>query len=171
MARESSEKKTKEPKPEYIQVAFDTPRRYHWSTGKYLGKFYTEAKENKRIVGNRCPECREIWLPPTAVCPKCKVDMGWDWVELPQTGTVTQYTYLVYPLWDPHYGEKWANPYASGIIQLDDGSYYRHFLEERDKDKLRVGMRVQAVWKEGYDERGQGPADILYFKSIEDQEV
>jgi len=168
MARESSEKKTEESTPEYIQVAFNTPRRYHWSTGKYLGKFYTEAKENMRIVGNRCPECKEIWLPPTVVCPKCKVDMGWDWVELPQTGTVTQYTYLVYPLWDPHYGEKWANPYPSGIIRLDDGSYYRHFLGERDKDKLRVGMRVQAVWEEDYDERGQGPADILYFKSIED---
>ena len=168
MARESSEKKTKGSTPEYIRVAFDNPRRYHWSTGKYLGKFYAEAKENKRIVGNRCPKCREIWLPPTPVCPKCKVDMGWDWVELPQKGTVIQYTYLVYPLWDPHYGEKWANPYPSGIIQLDDGTYYRHFLGETDKDKLRVGMRVQAVWKEDYDERGQGPNDILYFKTIED---
>ncbi len=168
MARESPEKKAKESKPEYIQAAFNTPRPYNWSTGKYLGKFYAEAKESKKIVGNRCPKCREIWLPPTVVCPKCKVDMGWDWVELPQTGTVTQYTYLVYPLWDPHYGEKWANPYPSATILLDNGVYYRAFLEETDKDKLKVGMRVQAVWKEDYEERGQGPADILYFRTIEE---
>jgi len=25
---------------------------------------------------------------------------------------------------------------------------------------------VQAVWKEDYNERGQGPNDILYFKEI-----
>jgi len=166
VAKKSPEKTAEEQEPEYIQIEFDLPRHYNWSTGKYLGHFYAEAKENKKIVGNRCPKCKEIWLPPTPVCPKCKVDMGWDWVELSQTGTVFQYTYLVFPLWDPHYGEHWANPYASGIILLDNGVFYRHWLEEQDKEKLREGMRVEAVWKEDYDERGLGPGDILYFKEI-----
>jgi uncharacterized OB-fold protein len=166
MAKESTKKKAEESKPEYIQIKYDLPRRYDWSTGKYLGHFYAEAKENKKITGNRCPKCKEVWLPPTPVCPKCKVDMGWNWVELPQTGTVYQYTYLVFPLWDPHYGEKWANPYPSAIILLDNGVFYRHFLEETDTEKLKVGTRVQAVWKENYEERGQGPGDILYFKEI-----
>jgi uncharacterized OB-fold protein len=167
VVKKTPEKTPKEePKPEYIRIKFDLPRRYDWSTGKYLGHFYAEAKENKKIMGTRCPKCKEIYLPPTPVCPKCKVDMGWDWVELPQTGTVYQYTYLVFPLWDPHYGERWANPYASAIIELDNGFYYRHFLEEQDKEKLKEGMRVKAVWKEDYNERGQGPGDILYFKEI-----
>ena len=167
MAKESTSKKAEAKEPEHIRVKFDMPRPYDWSTGRYLGHFYAEAKENKKIVGNRCPKCKEIWLPPTPVCPKCKVDMGWDWVEMPQTGEVYQYTYLVMPLWDPHYGEKWANPHPSAIILLDNGVFYRHWLEETDKDKLKVGMRVQAVWKEDYDERGQGPGDILYFRTIE----
>jgi len=166
MARKSRRKAKEGSEPEHIAIRIALPRRYNWSTGKYLGRFYTEAKENKKIVGNRCPKCKEIWLPPTLVCPKCKVEMGWDWVELPQTGTVYQYTYLVYPLWDPHYGERWANPYPSAIILLDNGVFFRHWLEETDKDKLRVGARVQAVWKEKYEERGQGPQDILYFKEI-----
>ena len=80
MAGESSQKKAKKPTLEYIQVAFDTPRRYDWSTGKYLGKFYAEAKENGRIVGNRCPKCREIWLPPTPVpLPTGMSGMGRLW--------------------------------------------------------------------------------------------
>ncbi len=166
VAEKSTEKTAEKPKPEYIQVKSDMPRRYDWSTGKYLGHFYAEAKENKKIVGNRCPKCKDIWLPPTVVCPKCKVEMGWDWVELPQTGTVFQYTYLVFPLWDPHYGEKAAKPYPSAIIELDNGVFYRYWLEEQDKERLREGMRVQAVWKEDYNERGQGPSDILYFKEI-----
>ena len=31
---------------------------------------------------------------------------------------VMQYTYLVYPLWDPHYGEKFANPHPNAMILL-----------------------------------------------------
>ncbi len=170
MGKQSSGKKVEESSPEYIHVKFNTPRPYRWSTGKYLGKAYKEAKENKRMVGNRCPKCKEILWPPVAVCGRCKVEAGEDWVELPQTGTVIQYTYLVFPMWDPHYGEKWTNPYPSAIIALDGdlGVYHRASLEETDKDKLRVGMRVQAVWKENEEERGEGMGDILYFRTIEE---
>jgi len=91
MAKESMKKKAEG--PEYIRIKYNAHRPYDWSTGKYLGKVYAEAKENKKLVGNRCPQCKDIWLPPTPVCPKCKIDMGWDWVELPQTGTLYQYTY------------------------------------------------------------------------------
>ena len=163
MAKKSSKRK----KPEYISIPFDAPRKYRWSTGKYIGRTYREAKDNKKLVANRCVKCKEVLWPPVQVCGRCKVEAGEDWVELSQTGTVMQYTYLVYPLWDPHYGEKWANPHPSAIILLDNGVFYRHWLEETDKDKLKVGMRVQAVWKEDYDERGQGPGDILYFRTIE----
>ncbi|NQT72376.1 MAG: OB-fold domain-containing protein [Chloroflexi bacterium] len=154
--------------PEYIIVNIDTPRKYNWSTGKYLGHVYAEAKENKKLVGNKCPKCKAIMWGPTIVCPKCKVETGWEWEELPETGTVTQYTYLVFPLWDPHYGERWANPHPSGTILLENGVYQRHFLEETDPEKLKVGMRVQAVWKEDYDERGLGMQDVPYYRTIEE---
>jgi uncharacterized OB-fold protein len=49
---------------------------------------------------------------------------------------------------------------------LDNGVFYRYWLEEQDKEKLKEGMRVEAVWKEDYNERGLGPGDILYFKEI-----
>lgn len=154
--------------PEYIMVNVDTPRKYNWSTGRYVGKVYAEAKENKRLMGNTCPECGEIMWWPTIVCPKCKVDTGWEWEELPETGTVMQYTYLVYPFWDPHYGARGANRYPTGIIMLDNGVCQRHWLEETDPKKLKEGMRVRAVWKEDYDERGLGMQDVLYYRTIEE---
>ena len=55
MAKESPKKKVDE--PEYIRINYNAPRPYNWSTGKYLGKVYAEAKENKKLVGNRCPQC------------------------------------------------------------------------------------------------------------------
>lgn len=155
---------------EYFSVDFDTPRIYQWSTGKYLGRLFKEALENKKMVANRCCKCKEILWPPSQVCGRCKVEAGEDWVELPQTGTVRQYTYLVFPLWDPHYGEKFANPYPNATIELDDGTYIRHFLEETDTDKLKEGMRVKAVWRED-SERGEGTNDILYYRTIEEEEA
>ena len=51
------------------------------------------------------------------------------------------------------------------MILLDDGVYIRHFLEETDQKKLKVGMRVKAVWREDH-ERGEGTADVKYFRTI-----
>lgn len=163
MAKKSS--KEEEKKPEYITVRIDVPRKYRWSTGKYIGRTYKEAQENRKIVANRCGTCNHVLWPPMPVCGRCKVEAGENWVELPQMGTVMQYTYLVYPLWDPHYGEKFANPYPNAMILLDDGTYIRHFLEETDVNKLKVGMRVEAVWRED-GERGEGMSDVKYFRTI-----
>ena len=152
---------------EYFTVVFDRPRKYKWSTGKYMGKTYKEALENKKLVANRCQKCKQVLWPPVQVCGRCKVEAGEDWVELPQTGKVLQYTFLVFPLWDPHFGEKLATPYPNAMIELDDGTIIRHFLEETDTEKLKEGMRVQAVWKER-EERGEGTQDVKFFRTIEE---
>jgi uncharacterized OB-fold protein len=152
---------------EYITVVFDRPRKYKWSTGKYMGMTYKEALENKKLVSNRCQKCKKVLWPPVQVCGRCKVEAGEDWVELPQTGTVLQYTFLVFPMWDPHFGEKLATPYPNAMIELDDGTIIRHFLEETDTEKLKDGMRVQAVWKER-EERGEGTSDVKFFRTIEE---
>lgn len=154
-------------KPEYLSVSYDKPRVYRWSTGKYLGKLYKEAKENKRLVTNRCPKCKELLWPPQAVCGRCKVEAGEDWVVMSDKGTVIQYTYLVYPLWDPHYGEKIAEQYPIAVIHLDNGVYLIRHLEEKDTKKLKVGMRVQIVWHDDA-QRGRGLNDIKYFRTIEE---
>ena len=52
------------------------------------------------------------------------------------------------------------------MIELDDGTIIRHFLEEPDESKLKEGMRVEAVWREPEEDRGEGTADILYFRTI-----
>ena len=158
--------KTAEKKPEYIKVDIARPRAYRWSSGKYLGKLYKEALENKRLVANRCPKCKQLIWQPAAVCGRCNVEAGEDWVSMSDKGTVIQYTYLVFPLWDPHYGDRLANPYPTATIKLDEGVFLVHFLEEKDPEKLKKVKRVQAVWKE--EGRGRGLADILYFRTIDE---
>jgi uncharacterized OB-fold protein len=156
-------------KPELIQLTYSVPRPYRWSSGKYMGKTFREAKDHKKIVTNRCPKCRELLWPPAGVCGRCKVEAGEEWVEVSDKGTVLQFTYLVMPMWNPHMGERWANPYPIASILLDGGLYILHFLEERDPKKLKDGMRVQAVWREQTLGRGaQGVSDILYYRTIQE---
>jgi len=132
-----------------------------------MGKLFKELRDNKKLVTNRCSTCKELLWPPRMACGKCKVKAGEDWVEMSDKGTVKQYTYLVYPLWDPHLGKRWTNPYPTATILLDGGVYLVHRLEEKDPEKLKAGMRVQAVWRE--EGRGLGlDNDILYFRTIEE---
>ena len=155
----------KEPRQEYIKITYTKSRPYRWAAGKYLSKLYQEMRDNKKLVTNRCPKCKELLWPPQMVCGRCNVRTGEDWVELSDKGTVVQYTYVVFPMWDPHEGRRVAGEYPNATILLDGAIYFRHVLEERDTGKLKVGMWVQAVWKE--EARGQGMEDILYFRSIE----
>ena len=155
-----------EPRQEYIKVTYTKSRPYRWAAGKYLSKLDKEMRDRKKLVTNRCPKCKELLWPPQMVCGRCKVRAGEDWVELSDKGTVVQYTYVSFALWDPHVGGRVKEEYPCATILLDDGIYWVSRLEEKDKEKLKAGMRVQAVWKE--EGRGRGlDEDILYFRTIE----
>jgi uncharacterized OB-fold protein len=56
-------------------------------------------------------------------------------------------------------------PVAYGIIKLDGADTgFVHMLGEVDLDKIKIGMRVKAVFRE--DERKGNILDINYFKPV-----
>ena len=57
-----------EPSQEHIKIPIAMSRPYRWATGRYLGKLYKEARDNKKLVTNRCPKCKELLWPPRPVC-------------------------------------------------------------------------------------------------------
>jgi hypothetical protein len=55
-------------------------------------------------------------------------------------------------------------PIIYGVVQLDGADTgFVHMLGEVDPEQLRIGMRVQAVFK---DERSGGILDIRYFRPL-----
>jgi uncharacterized OB-fold protein len=81
-------------------------------------------------------------------------------VEVGDRGTVQTYTIVHYP----SAVQPVPTPLIYGIIKLDGADTgLAHLISETDYEKLRVGMRVQAVFKE---ERVGNMLDILYFKPI-----
>ena len=81
-------------------------------------------------------------------------------------GTLWGYTIVQFPFLDPMTGVERPIPYGYGFIELKGATTrLQHFVTAADLNKLRIGMRMKAVFRE---ERKGNLADILYFKAIEE---
>lgn len=141
--------------PHSIYGKMEVPYRYF--VGTQASRFFAELRDNKKIMGVKCPKCNVVYMPPKSVCSKCFSKLE-QWVELSGKGTVTSYTVVDYE--EPVHPIK--APFAYGIIQLDGADTgLTHFLGEVDFDKIKIGMKVKPVFK---DEREGNMLDIKYFK-------
>jgi len=132
---------------------------FSYDAGTIRSRFLTEIRDNQKIMGMRCPHCNLVYVPPRSVCLKCFGNLS-DFVEVGQAGKLTTYS-IVYRS-EPFYPVE--PTFVYGIIQLDGADTgLVHFINEVDLQKVRIGMRVKAVFKE---ERVGSILDIKYFKPI-----
>jgi len=150
---------------EFIELIIPLDLKYKWSAGPQLQKFFEGLQEGK-IIGNKCSKCGHALIPPVPVCPKCHVEMG-DFMELSHQGTVISYSFVVDPIYEPGTGRMRQVPYTIASIVLDgepDAAFF-HKLEETDPAKVKIGMRVEAVFKPK-EEREGTIEDIIHFKTL-----
>lgn len=114
---------------------------YRYTPGTATSRFLRGITE-KRILGERCPVCRNVYVPPRGACPTDGVPTE-EQIELPHTGTVTSFCVVNLAF----YGQEMEIPYVSANILLD-GSHLpvMHLIQEVPADEVRLGMRVEAVW-------------------------
>jgi len=131
--------------------------------GRAGSKFLVEFRDNARIMGLKCSKCNIVYVPPKSVCPKCYSQID-EWVEVSDKGTLKTYTTVNYIYSDLY--QPWGIPYTIGLVQLDGADTGMcHFIDEVDPSKLKVGMRMQAVFKPK-EEREALITDIKGFKPI-----
>jgi uncharacterized OB-fold protein len=132
---------------------------YAWSAGHAINRFLTGLKEG-RILGIKCRSCERILVPPRAFCEECFISVD-EWVELKDTGTVNTFAIS--------YLDTMANrikkPLLPAVIEIDGagGNGFLHMLGEVDPKKIKIGMKVKAVWKPAKERKGD-ITDIKYFK-------
>ena len=108
------------------------------------------------ILGRRCPSCSRVFVPPRTFCAMCTVPMGEDQeLEITDRGMVTAFTILT-PI--QYHGQQEREEYALASILLDgaDGTVGQQRLTHVALDKLRMGMRVEAVWSDDRDTANLG---------------
>ncbi len=144
-------------------ITWDREQPYNYSIGRYGIRLLRELRDNKRIVGIRCPKCGRVYVPPRRVCGRCFVSME-EFVEVGSRGILNAYTVVYFSFIDPETGTQRPVPYGYGRIKLHGAdSEFLHFLKETDLKDLRIGAEVEAVFNE---ERVGSFKDIKYFRVI-----
>lgn len=111
--------------------------------GEATARFLKGMMEG-RILGQRCPKCRKVYMPPRGSCATCAIPTEEE-VELSNKGTVT--TFCVVNL--PFYGQAVEIPYVCASVVLDGADLpFFCLLSECPVDEVRMGMRVETVWCE-----------------------
>jgi uncharacterized OB-fold protein len=131
---------------------------YTYAAGRAPARFLRAIGEG-RIVGQRCPVCAKVYVPPRGSCPTCGVATDEE-VQVADTGTVT--TFCIVNI--PFAGATVKPPYVSASILLDGADIpLFHLVQDIDASEVRMGMRVRAVWAPR-DEITTSMQSIRYFQ-------
>lgn len=141
---------------------------YEHAYGPYYGTLFDGVATSRRIQGVRCPSCERVLVPPREYCDACYVRTG-EWVDVADTGTIKAFSIIHLEF----VGQVREPPYVYAEIVLD-GSATRliHTVggidAEEAKERLGIGTKVKAVWKEGGEPSGS-LEDISHFEPIFDE--
>ncbi|MFX1288216.1 MAG: Zn-ribbon domain-containing OB-fold protein [Promethearchaeota archaeon] len=128
--------------------------------GRYLDKFYDNL-ENKKVIGNKCLKCGTVFVPPRKICGNCNVviPLEENWVDLPDTGTLVNYTITPYRINDRT--DRKAKNLLLGMVKIDGSDtsiIYR--LLDLNPNEVKIGMKLKIEWTE----KPKGdPSDIKGF--------
>ena len=128
------------------------------STSRPESIFLRALKEGT-LLGARSSEDGKVYFPPREADPATGKELT-DFVELPDTGTVTTFAIINIPF----AGQKIKPPYVAAYILLDGADIpFLHLVTDIDAADVRMGLRVKAVWKPA-EERDYGIDTIDYFR-------
>ena len=132
---------------------------YNLTVGDLQSRHMRAIRDEKKIYGNQCTECKRVLLPPDIACALCWADTE-GWIEVADRGVIKSFTVMRVPF----YGQKIEIPYVIAQIVPDgaDGGIM-HLLQDIEADDVRIGLRVEAVWTEEK-RKGVLSDDILYFR-------
>ncbi|GAA3385122.1 Zn-ribbon domain-containing OB-fold protein [Cryptosporangium minutisporangium] len=115
----------------------------YWHTASPEESRFLRGITEGRLLGQRCPVCGKVYIPPRGACPVDGVPTT-DEVALPDRGTVT--TFCVVNV--PYLGQRLTPPYVAAYVLLDGADIaFQHLILECPADEVRMGMRVEAVWR------------------------
>ena len=131
----------KEVEPLTLKGQISVP--YTWWAGETAGRFLKTLRDERKILGTRCGSCGRVYVPARKSCSRCFVNAE-EWVELGNEGVIEAFTVVRYG----HPVQPVEAPFAYALIKLDGSDVGFLHLVKKDLDKIGVGKRVRAVFKE-----------------------
>lgn len=120
---------------------------------------FLKALEEGKLLGARSGDGGKVYFPPKEADPATGKELD-QFVELPDKGTVTTFAIINIPF----AGQRIKPPYVAAYVLLDGADIpFLHLVTEIEASEVRMGMRVQAVWKPR-EEWGLGIDNIDHFR-------
>ena len=133
---------------------------YTLTVGALQSRFIRAVRDEKKIYGTRCTQCKRVFVPPDIACALCWADTE-GWIEVADKGVVKSFTVMRIPF----YGQELEIPYALPQILLDGADTATiHLLQEVPIEDVHIGMRVEQ-------RKGSLADDILYFRPTGEPDV
>ncbi len=148
-----------------LTVEWEPDLKYAWDDGVAIGRYLAELG-NGRIIARTCYKCNRTMLPPRMFCELCFRPTD-EWTFVKDTGVIETFS-IAKVNWDASRRGPKEPPLLPAVIVIDgasEGMGIMHMLGEVDPKDLKIGMKVQAVWKKPEDRTG-AITDILYFKPV-----
>lgn len=140
----------------------DMPITSRYTAGLAGERFFREIKEKGRFLGTRCEACGLVYVPATMFCERCFAELD-QWVEVPGRGEVFTYTVLHRDLDE----QPLEPPVVLAYVKLEGSTGgLVHYLGEVEPESVRIGMEVEAVFKEPAEREGS-LLDIRHFRPVE----
>jgi uncharacterized OB-fold protein len=138
---------------------------YTYTPGAAAQRFL-RGLEKGRIMGQACDSCARVYVPPRGACARCGVPTSRE-VEVSDKGTVVTFSVVRVP----SSAIQVELPYVAAHVLLDGADIaFQALIQECGVDEVRMGMRVQAVWK-AKSEWGPTFENIKYFRPIDEPDV
>ncbi|MDA4114367.1 MAG: Zn-ribbon domain-containing OB-fold protein [Thaumarchaeota archaeon] len=146
----------------YLLTKYQTGLNYAWSSGVAMGRFLRGLKE-KELWGRECDGCQRILVPPRMYCESCYRPTD-RWSRLRDAGKVVTYS-IAHVNSD---ASRRSEPILLAVMEIEGASPLMgilHLLGEVPPEKVRIGMKVEAVWRPD-GERTGAITDILHFRPM-----
>jgi uncharacterized OB-fold protein len=108
---------------------------------------YLAFLKEKKLMGSKCKKCGHVDLPPRKICAKC-LSTDTAWVDLTSlTGTLS--TFSAVSVGTKRFEERGynaKNPYAFGVVTLENGTAITGLLQGVDPKKpesIKIGIKLK----------------------------
>jgi uncharacterized OB-fold protein len=128
-------------------------------TASHPESAFLRGLEEGKLLGARTGKDGKVYFPAREADPATGKQLD-EFIELPDKGTITTFAVINIPF----AGQRIKPPYVAAYVLLDGADIpFLHLVTEIDASEVRMGMRVEAVWKPR-EEWGLGIDNISHFR-------
>lgn len=115
----------------------------------YNEQSYQEFLSEQKLMGSRCENCRQLYLPPRPICPNCHAEQM-AWQAFSGQGTLAAFTTIsVGSTAMVKAGYDRQKPYLSGVVRLAEGpmiSAQILGIDAHQPDQVAIGTQLNVVF-------------------------